>query len=84
MQIRLSRENIEDGLKIKSIELVDRKDAIKDTKFKRPCGRESPTRTVSRSTERDYYGHIGTWERTFHLIPWTVGSGCIIISRFSF
>jgi len=73
VQMRLSREIFEDGLKIKTIELVDREDAVKDTKFKRPCGRESPIRTVFRSTEWDYYGHIGMWERTFHLIPWTVG-----------
>ena len=71
--MRLSRENFEDGLKIKTIELVDCEDAIKDTKFKRPCGRESLIRTVFRLTEWDYYGHIGTWERTFHLISWIVG-----------
>ena len=73
VQMRLSRENFEDGLKIKTIELVDRENAMKDTKFKRPCGRESPIRTVFRSTEWDYYGHIGTWERTFHLTYWKVG-----------
>ncbi|OCK88253.1 uncharacterized protein K441DRAFT_669399, partial [Cenococcum geophilum 1.58] len=65
-------KNFEDKLKIKTIELVDCKDVIKDTKFKRPYGRESLIRIVFRLIEWDYYGHIGTWEKTFHLISWTV------------
>ncbi|OCL08553.1 hypothetical protein AOQ84DRAFT_439508 [Glonium stellatum] len=73
VQMRLSRKNYGEGLKIKTIELVDRDDIIKDTKFKRPCGKDTSIQTVFRSTEWDYYGHKGTWERTFNLVSWTIG-----------
>ncbi|KAF2817106.1 uncharacterized protein BDZ99DRAFT_404513 [Mytilinidion resinicola] len=59
IQLKLSQENMREGLKIKSIELVEQGEKI--THAKMPCGKEAPRFTqVFRATEWDYYGHIGT------------------------
>jgi hypothetical protein len=65
IQMKLSREHMNAGLKIKSIELVEQGEKI--THARMPCGKEAPRFTqVYRVTEWDYYGHIGTWSRTWH------------------
>jgi len=67
IQLKLSRESMAVGLKIKSIELVQQGEKI--TKAIMPCGKQAPRFTqVFRATEWDYYGHIGTWLWTFNKI----------------
>ena len=70
VQIRLRREPGIDELKIHTIKLVDRFDPTPYTNL--PC-RTSIVRSIFRSTEWDYYGHQGTWTRTWHIISWTFG-----------
>ncbi|KAF2503081.1 hypothetical protein BU16DRAFT_555105 [Lophium mytilinum] len=80
IQLKLSHENIQEGLKIKSIELVEQGEKM--THAIMPCGKEAPRFTqVFRFTEWDYYGHIGTLKWTWNK---TIGETGDWISDHSF
>jgi len=80
IQLKLSHENIQEGLKIKSIELVEQGEKV--THAIMPCGKEAPRFTqVFRFTEWDYYGHIGTLKWTWNK---TIGETGDWISDHSF
>ncbi|KAG9228583.1 hypothetical protein BJ875DRAFT_412345 [Amylocarpus encephaloides] len=66
----------EEGMRISSIGLVGREDAILHGKM--ACGKDAPViNFVYRTTEWDYYGHIGSWSRTFSLM-WEEGLKSLI------
>jgi hypothetical protein len=67
VEIKISQDSWEEGLKIQSVELVDRNQAIPHGKM--ACGREAPISDFKfRSTEWDYYGQQGTFSRRFWMI----------------
>jgi hypothetical protein len=67
VEIKVSQDTWEEGLKIHSVELVDRNQAIPHGKM--ACGREAPIIDYKfRSTEWDYYGQQGTWSRSFWVV----------------
>jgi hypothetical protein len=67
VEIKISQDSWEEGLKIQSIELVDRGQAIPHGKM--ACGKDAPISDVKfRSTEWDYYGQQGTFARSFWVV----------------
>jgi hypothetical protein len=67
VEIKISQDTWEEGLKIQSVELVDRNQAIPHGKM--ACGKDAPISDFKfRSTEWDYYGQQGTWSWSFWMV----------------
>lgn len=70
---------------VKDIEIVERKN--KEQPRMMPCGKPAMVKTEYNPLEWDYYGKIGTWERTWTKIPddiaefiWYKGPGLVFVS----
>lgn len=68
VQVQLRENAGTEQLYIEDVEVVERKDRVKP--FQMSCGKLAMLQTDFNPLEWDYYGKIGTWSRTWHLMLW--------------